>query len=387
MATHIYETGACCEGNKCLHRDGELRPSHTCPRCEKIVHHKCGVMCVETDKITCNTCDEIYNRVANSVVPIRNHDDVTQNEHGALLPLTGAKVLDTMEVSITPMNDEFTTITDSVKSCEYKIIPKDYFIMKSQRINALMKRDDPHWETLKNKVQVHIDSELKDRMLKEAQNVGLHFGKVNRKFLVENFTEIGKSWKTDGSVENALKINQVLYGIFDASRGYEYYLEKDIMSKLKLQYSDEIKGRGSIAMMVIRRKADLAKCVMKRAAMTHDTKITKQRTSEQAKIEGIRKPKQKYSFQIKSMDGNKWYNKDGSDYSEQKCVITETSQEQELKRKIKDLEMQLDNRVKVHIIFCITFSYSIICNHLFTACIILYVGRKQTRKRMGEEVS
>ena len=84
------------------------------------------------------------------------------------------------------------------------------------------------------------------------------------------------------------------------------------MSKLKLQYSDEIKGRGSIAMLVIRRKADLAKCVMKRAAMTHDTKITKQRTSEQAKIEGIRKPKQKYSFQIKSMDGNKWYNKDGT---------------------------------------------------------------------------
>ena len=113
--------------------------------------------------------------------------------------------------------------------------------------------------------------------------MGLCFGKVNHKFLVENFSEIGHSWKTDGSVENALKINQVIYGIFDASQGYEYYLEKDIMSKLKLEYSNEIKGRGCITMMVTRRMADLAKCVMKRASLTHDTKITKQRTSEQAK--------------------------------------------------------------------------------------------------------
>ena len=196
---------------------------------------------------------------------------------------------------------------------------------------------------------MQIDSELKDRMLKEAQKVGLRFGKDDRKFLVENFSEIGKSWKTDGSVENAQKINQVIYGIFDASQGYKDYLEKDIMSKLKLEYNDEIKGRGCIAMMVTRQKADLAKCVMKRASLTHDTRITKQRTSEQAKSEGVQKPKVKYSFEIKSTTGNKWYNKDGSDYSEEKIAITETSQETELKRRIKELEKQLDNRVKVYL--------------------------------------
>ena len=145
-------------------------------------------------------------------------------------------------------------------------------------------------------------------------------------------------WKTDGSVENAHKINRVIYGVFDASQGYKYYLEKDIMSKLKLEYSDEIKGRGCIAMMVTRRKADLAKCVMKRTSLTHDTKITKQRTSEQTKSKGGRKPKVKHSFQIKSMNGNKWYNIDGSDYSEKKSVTTDISQGQGLKRKIKDVE-------------------------------------------------
>ena len=113
-------------------------------------------------------------------------------------------------------------------------------------------------------------------------------------------------------------------------------------------------------MMVIQRKADLAKCVMKRASLTHDTKITKQRTSEQAKSEGVRKLKQKYSFQIKLMMGDKWYNKDGTDYSDKKHVITETSQEIELKRRIKDLEKQLENRVKVSIFSHLLFILKVV---------------------------
>ena len=81
-------------------------------------------------------------------------------------------------------------------------------------------------------------------MVRQAQKEALQFGKPDCKYLVESFTEIGKSWKTDDSVENANKINQVVYRIFDSSKGYEYYLEKGIMSKLKLEYSDEIKRRG-----------------------------------------------------------------------------------------------------------------------------------------------
>ena len=360
MASHLYDKGPCCEGDKCLQRDGELRPTHTCAICAKIAHIRCGVLCPDTDEITCNTCYQKNNCVANSEDPYSVQKVVTESGHDFITPLTGEELVNTMDVSITPMNEEFTAITDSTKTSEYKIIPKYYFLLKSQRVNAVMKKYDPDWEDIKNKVQVQIDSELKDKMLKEAQKVGLRFGKDDRKFLVENFSVIGKSWKNDGSIENAKMINQVLYGIFDASQGYEYYLEKDIMSKLKLEYSDEIKGRGCIAMMVTRRKADLAKCVMKRASLTHDTKITKQRTSEQAKSEGVRKPKHKYSFQIKSMTGNKWYNKNGTDYSDEKYAITETSQEVELKRRFKDLEKQLDNRVKVSIFSHLLFILKIV---------------------------
>lgn len=150
------------------------------------------------------------------MVPVSGQDGARESAHDAV-----DNILNTMEVSITPMNEEFTTITDSAKTCEYKIIPNDYFILKSQSINAVMKSNNPDWEDIRNKVQVHIDSELKDRMLKEAQKVGLYFGKLDRKCLLENFSEIGNLWETDGSVENALKINQVIYGVFDASQGYE----------------------------------------------------------------------------------------------------------------------------------------------------------------------
>ena len=184
-------------------------------------------------------------------------------------------VITDMTVSVEPMVEEFTTITESVAASDIKVISKDYFVTKSQRINKAMMQVDSSWGALKMKVQSMIDSELKDRMVIEAQKLKLKYGKQDQKFLVENFSEIGKSWKMDGSVENAQKINKIVHGTFDLSQGYEYYIEKDIMNKLNLEYSSDIKGRGSIASLITRRKADLAKLVMKRSAMTHDTKIAK----------------------------------------------------------------------------------------------------------------
>ena len=63
-------------------------------------------------------------------------------------------------------------------------------------------------------------------MVIEAQKLKLKYGKQDQKFLVENFSEIGKSWKMDGSVGNAQKINKIVHGTFDSSQGYEYYIEK-----------------------------------------------------------------------------------------------------------------------------------------------------------------
>lgn len=124
---------------------------------------------------------------------------------------------------------------------------------------------------------------------------------------------------------------------------------------------------GCIVMMVTRQETDISKCITKRAAMTHDTKITKQRTSEQTKAEGVRKEKQKYSFQIKSINGNNWYNKDESEYSAQKPITKYTSKEQKLKSRIKDLETGLNNRVKVVNILYHKMLSNVIPSNLFLA--------------------
>ena len=115
-----------------------------------------------------------------------SHHSTSSNGHDAIVPFIGTQLLNTMEVSITPMNKESTTITNSVKSGMSKVIPKYYVILKSQRINTLMKRDDPDWTDLKNNVQIQIDSELKERMVREAQKVRLQFGNPGRNFLIDS---------------------------------------------------------------------------------------------------------------------------------------------------------------------------------------------------------
>jgi len=252
-----------------------------------------------------------------------------------------------MTVNITPMHEEFTTITDSVKSVEMKTIPIDYFVTKGQRINLAMKNKDPNWSDLKFRVKMMIDSELKKGMLVEAQKLGLKYIKNSTTFMVENFSEIGKLSKLDGSVQNARKVNMIVYGIFDASVGYEYYLENDIMTKVKLKYNNNNKGTGHIASMVARRKANLENFVMKRLALTHDTKITKKRTHEETIEEGKINKKRKYSFQIRSNTGNNWYNRDGSDYRNIKCIQEDSFKETDLREWIKALKDKLKGDAKM----------------------------------------
>ena len=90
---------------------------------------------------------------------------------------------------------------------------------------------------------------------------------------------------------------------------------------------------------------------MKRSAMTHDTKIAKKRTHEEAIQEGTNKAKTKYSFQIKSNLGNKWYNCDGTEYLGKVICKQDTENEAILKRRIQELENRLKAEVKVSLIF------------------------------------
>ena len=47
-------------------------------------------------------------------------------------------------------------------------------------------------------------------------------------------------------------------GVFDKDKGYEFYIEREVMKELKLDYEDG-KGKGDIAKMATRGKAELAK--------------------------------------------------------------------------------------------------------------------------------
>ena len=55
----VFDTGRCCEGDRCNHPERELRPTHKCPKCERTVHQQCGIFNKTLDNIVCNTCTKI----------------------------------------------------------------------------------------------------------------------------------------------------------------------------------------------------------------------------------------------------------------------------------------------------------------------------------------
>ena len=67
--------------------------------------------------------------------------------------------------------------------------------------------------------------------------------------------------------------------------------------------------------------------------------------------EGTNKAKTKYSFQIKSNSGNKWYNCDGTEYLGKVICKEETENEAILKQRIHELENRLKAEVKVLPVF------------------------------------
>ena len=81
--------------------------------------------------------------------------------------------------------------------------------------------------------------------------------------VIVNYSEIGKSWKNDGSPSNQEKLNQVMTRNFKKDKGYEVRIEESVMREHNLSYIDELKGtkgkvfKGCIARMVTRRKVEM----------------------------------------------------------------------------------------------------------------------------------
>ena len=231
-----------------------------------------------------------------------------------------------------------------------RTISREYFLLKTQRVNVHQQSIDVDWSSLKKKVCDIIDGELKKRITLEAQRLGLTCYYRGGNHLVQNFSEIGKAWKHDESLECARRVNGAINAQFAEDKGYEYRIEEDVMKDLGIVYAADDKGKGCIAMMVVRRKSELAKTTMKRSVTTHDRKISTKRSKADVAAEGKRKPKTKESFMICSNNESQWYDKDGAIYSgkikgdTKKCM----SENDYLKTKIQELEASLKGNEKVH---------------------------------------
>ena len=214
-------------------------------------------------------------------------------------------------------------------------------------------RDGERWVELKNRVNDAIDGELKDRMLVEAQRLQLMLMRGDTEHLVTSFKEIGKVWKiTPMHEDTAPKINQIINGQFKKNKGYEFYIETEVMNRLSLAYDKNIilTGTHCIAMMVTRRKCDLVKSMMARGNTTHGIKIRKIRTKSEVKQEGERKPKEKQAYQLLGRDGNSWFTKEGDEYSETSRSISSSSRSSCLiakDAKIAELMASLEKKNKV----------------------------------------
>ena len=75
-------------------------------------------------------------------------------------------------------------------------------------------------------------------------------------------------------------------GSLRRKEGYEYDIEKTVMTKIGLQYLHDEMGKGCIAMMVVRRKSELVKTTNKRSTNTQEEIILTKTTTIETQDEG-----------------------------------------------------------------------------------------------------
>jgi len=266
---------------------------------------------------------------------------------------------------------QVTTITfdSAVIEKQVRIIDREYFVTKSQRINTLRKTEiGQEWELLKKDVLKIIDSDLNLQFILNAQNKGIKFLSNNTRQDVQNIKDIGASYAQDLSTDNMTKMNYVMYAWFMDNPRFLYNIEKHVMRELTLEYDKET-DMGCIARLVNMRKNDKViifyysisivyrhllsnisfiikiKNIVGRGKATHQVRISKQRSSVEKKGDaGRRRPKVTRSFKL----NDKWFNIDGSDYNDLGKLRSEThsnptKSEDDMKEKMESMASELSH--------------------------------------------
>ena len=179
-----------------------------------------------------------------------------------------SSVMGSLSMAVTKVNDlcsDGDIVTASIENdSETRRISRELFLMvDGQKVNYKMKTSVPDWAELREKVKKTIDDYLKLIIIKYAQESRMVVTHQNVSRVIVNYSEIGKSWKNDGSPSNQEKLNQVMTKNFKKDKGYEVRIEESVMREHNLSYIDELKGtkgkvfKGCIARMVTRRKVEM----------------------------------------------------------------------------------------------------------------------------------
>ena len=200
------------------------------------------------------------------------------NEEKETVPVSTAIVPQEITKNRTMSNCLISTITQSVEG-NARFIPKDFFYKADQRVNLVYKEQyNNDWIALRDEIEKEIDEDVKLRMIRRAQQVGLCIDKK----IVSSIKEIGQAFQNDDSIECATKINTILNADFRIRSGYERTIESVIMKRLNIQYTDhDSTAKGCVARMVVKRKCNIAKVINKRCNSSHQGKVSIKRSKEE----------------------------------------------------------------------------------------------------------
>jgi hypothetical protein len=137
---------------------------------------------------------------------------------------------------------------------------------------------------------------LLESMMKRASELEVKYADTNGNlFPVTTYSEIGQAWKQNASKANASKLYDIMYGHFEKGSIYwREQMEKEIMNKLKIKYSDNTifcnKETGCVSKIITTAKNEIIKNINRAGLLHHGKRVG----ISNARGEGKKKKRRKH---------------------------------------------------------------------------------------------